>query len=146
MRIYNKLVLAALILSLSISCSNQIQKSSSLSKAEIYLQSVNLQTIQAKNYGYNIGNPIVLKLSSEYQNENIIELYIKRLWQNGQDQSEGKLQSFNVIESRLQNNYLYTYKIISSDKRIEKILYFKLMKKTKEFYVPEGFGFGMLSG
>ena len=144
------------------SCSHKFNRTGNLSKTQIYLQSVNHKAIQSNEYGYTIENPIVLKLSQEFDNDQIINEYIKRLWRNGEGESIGNMQSFKVVENSKipinsdqrenesnDNNYknwVYKYKIISDDGNFKETLYFTLNTRKIKFYIPTGFLYSMYCG
>lgn len=135
-----------------------------LDKTQKYLQSVSWEQSPPDNYGYAESNPIVLKLSADLKYDQIIDAYIDRLWKNGNGISNGKPQSFSVIEKRKipfhyfisdktitpiikdYSKWIFAYKIISTDKSETLTLYFKLDSKNKKPYRVNGFLYSMIVG
>lgn len=151
-----RIVVLLLMMSLTTvisSCTNKLTTNSKVSKTQIYLQSVSKEQTDS-NYGLDVENPIILKLSQELVYESIINEYIKRLTTNG----ERGLQSLKIIDkSKITlpkgltdsnsnfENCIYSYKIVSDDGSFNETLYFKLEPKANKFYIPKGFIYGSLS-
>ena len=151
-----------LLVLLNISCSRYYSKTK-LTITQKYLQSATTSQDLFDDYGYTESNPIILRLSSELNYDQIIDEFINRLWKNGNGESVGTMQSFTIVEklqipiqdyesqtkepNRLHEfvNTIYAYKIMSKDGEETITLFFELNPKSKKLYKPDGFIYSMLT-
>ena len=150
-----------LVVLLNMSCSRFYSKTN-LTKTQRYLQSATTNQDLLDDYGYTELNPIVLRLSSELNYDQIIDEFINRFWKNGSGESVGTMQSFTIVEKLkipIQDhesqtnepdqlhefvNTIYAYKIMSKDGKEATTLFFELKPKSKDLYKPHGFVYSML--
>lgn len=150
-----------LVVLLNMSCS-RFYSNTNLTKTQRYLQSATTNQDLLDDYGYTELNPIVLRLSSELNYDQIIDEFINRFWKNGSGESVGTMQSFTIVEKLkipIQDhesqtnepdqlhefvNTIYAYKIMSKDGKEATTLFFELKPKSEDLYKPHGFVYSML--